>query len=164
MRKSGYCVYILHGRDATGDPTWRVGTTTRPQRRPRESYTRYRGCLGELEKIQMACQLDRSTALTAETLLIDALSSVNSSGKCNLLPGRAGNGTHVNDPFCALQHLADASRIAEVDPDKLSGRLVEGDAVGGQHLVPSVYQAAHHQPSEPPRRARYHDHYVHLPQ
>ena len=79
-----------------------------------------------------------------------------------LLPGWTGNGAHVNDAFRVLQQLADAALIAKVDLDELSGRFVEGDAVGGQYLIPSINQAARYEPPEAPCRAGYYDQSVHL--
>jgi len=81
--EEGHCVYVLRGQGRK----WRVGTTTRPSKRPRESYRRNKDCLGELEGVDTFCGLDSDTAKNLEKYLVDILSSLSPQCKCNIRRG-----------------------------------------------------------------------------
>ena len=80
-----HCVYVTRGRKENGDTTWRVGITTRPSVRPKESFRENQPCLGELDHVSLMCGLDKETAKSIEVGLIDVLSGLNPAGKCNLI-------------------------------------------------------------------------------
>ena len=80
-----YCVYVIRGSQGNGNPKWRVGMTTRPSVRPKESFRENQPCLGELEHVSLMCGLDKETAKSIEVGLIDLLSGLNPAGKCNLI-------------------------------------------------------------------------------
>ncbi|NQT47338.1 MAG: hypothetical protein HQ578_00015 [Chloroflexi bacterium] len=82
--KNDHCVYVQRGRDDQGNLKWRVGMTTRPDKRPQESYRENKDCLGELEQVNLICGLDEETTKALELVLMDMLQDIAPEGKCNL--------------------------------------------------------------------------------
>lgn len=83
--KKESCLYITWGRTGDGAARWRVGQTTRPSRRPHESYEENRGCLGDLESVSLVCGISAEHVNDLELRLIDILTEVLPEGRCNLV-------------------------------------------------------------------------------